>query len=80
MKGASVNSVYLVQNGAVLSKTLTAKVTDSKVDSLNGVSQGAKVDGDVSLTFDGISAVRMEAVPVYMVRQVRLSLEIWTLS
>lgn len=58
MKGASVNSVYLVQNGAVLSKTLTAKVTDSKVDSLNGVSQGAKVDGDVSLTFDGISAVK----------------------
>jgi len=57
-KGASVNSVYLVQNGAVLSKTLTAKVTDSKVDSLNGVSQGAKVDGDVSLTFDGISAVK----------------------
>ena len=58
MKGASANSVYLVQNGAVLSKTLTAKVTDSKVDSLNGVSQGAKVDGDVSLTFDGISAIK----------------------
>ena len=58
MKGASANSVYLVQNGAVLSKTLTAKVTDSKVDSLNGVFQGAKVDGDVSLTFDGISAVK----------------------
>ena len=58
MNGASVNSVYLVQNGAVLSKTLTAKVTGSKVDSLTGVSQGAKVDGDVSLTFDGISAVK----------------------
>lgn len=80
MNGAGISSVYIVQNGAVLSKTLTAEVTDSKVDNLCGVSQSAKVDGDVSLTFDGISAVRMEAVPVYMVRQVRLSLEIWTLS
>lgn len=58
MNGAGISSVYIVQNGAVLSKTLTAKVTDSKVDNLCGVSQSAKVDGDVSLTFDGISAVK----------------------